>query len=132
MIPIIHRTERKPQPATGRLEPCGVYTHLLKMRGREERGAARNDHRPAFRRKIDGHYSPVRSNSLPIFRGANGKRTGRIEGREGNRSLPVRNNLLVRCGSSYFSSLHPTLLPSILVRRSTLSTMFLMNNHLDV
>lgn len=34
----------------------------------------RNGHRPAFREKIDEHYSLTRLNSFPIFRGGMGKR----------------------------------------------------------
>lgn len=76
----------------------------------------RDDHRPAFRGEIDGHYSLARLNSFPIFRGGVSKRRS-----NGSPSLPVRNNLLVRCGSSYFSSVTPPPPPR---HRSPLSTCF--------
>lgn len=68
----------------------------------------------------------------PFFAAQTKAGMGKGGGRERNRSLPVRNNLLVRCGSCYFSSLHPIPSPFCFLRSSTLLTMFLMNNHADI
>lgn len=137
MILMIHRTEGKLQHATCRSELWSLHAFIKSARKREGRGTKRNDHRPAFRRKIDGHYSPVRSNSFPIFRGANEGRMGK-EGREGEKE-GGREIGVCRFGIiCWFVVDRPIFLryiqssPSYPVRRSTLSTMFLMNNHADI
>lgn len=117
--------------------PRSLHAFIKSARGeggRWKRGTKRNDHRPAFRRKIDGHYSPVRSNSFPIFRGANEGRMGKGGGgRKGGRGREIG---VCRFGIiCWFVVDRPIFLryiPILSPPSSTLSTMFLMNNHADI